>query len=133
MKEEITVEYDSIKNSDMVMVRSLDPHHKEEDESQVLKLLYIKDFMDDTGFSTMQIQQYMKGDEIVAVIVYGRHMSGLSQIHVHEVGKRFYPHLTIVSQVYSGYEGLKMWEKEFGLAGLTDNIKNMISKAKEEE
>ena len=138
MKEEITVEYDSINHTDIVMVRSIHPIDsdtplQQEDESQNFKVLYIKDFMDDSGFITMQIQQYMKGDEIVAVVVYGRHMSGVSQIHVHQVGKRFYPHLTVVSQVYSGYEGLEGWEKEHGIEGFTENVKNMISQATEEE
>ena len=138
MKQEITVEYDSIKHTDIVMVRSVHPiiadnFQQQGDEANNFKVLYIKDFMDDSGFITSQIQQYMNDDEIVAVVVYGRHMSGVSQIHVHQVGKRFYPHLTVVSQVYSGYEGLEGWEKEHGVEGFTENVKNMISKATEEE
>jgi len=140
MNEELTVEYDAQELVDIAMVRSVTPLQLKEqgdnplEEADNLKLLYIKDYVDEAGFITLQIQRFTLKGETVAIIVYGKHMSGLSQVFVHQVNHRFYPHLTTVEDIYCGFEGLMDCEKNHtGLTGFTENIKSMIAQSKIEE
>ncbi len=82
MIEELTVEYDAHEIVDIAMVRSIPSLELKEQsdnplgEADNLKLLYIKDFVDEAGFATLQIKRFTLKGENVALIVYGRHMSG---------------------------------------------------------
>jgi hypothetical protein len=140
MIEELTVEYDAHEIVDIAMVRSILPLKLREqaakplEEADNLKLLYIKDFVDETGFITLQIKRFTLKSETVALIVYGKHMSGLGQVFVHQVNHRFYPYLTTIEGIYCGFEGLLDCEKKYtGLTGFTENIKNRIAESNKEE
>ncbi len=140
MIEELTVEYDAHEIVDIAMVRSIPSLELKEQsdnplgEADNLKLLYIKDFVDEAGFATLQIKRFTLKGENVALIVYGKHMSGLGQVFVHQVNHRFYPHLTTVEGIYCGFEGLLDCEKKYtGLTGFTESIKSRIAESKKEE
>lgn len=140
MIEELTVEYDAHEIVDIAMVRSIPSLELKEQsdnplgEADNLKLLYIKDFVDEAGFATLQIKRFTLKGENVALIVYGKHMSGLGQVFVHQVNHRFYPHITIVEGIYCGFEEFLDCEKKYtGLAGFTENIKSRIAESKKEE
>ena len=70
----------------LAMVRSVPRKELQEqsdnpfEESDNLKLLYIKDFVDEAGFVTIQIKRFTLKGETVALIVYGKHMSGVGQV-----------------------------------------------------
>jgi|TARA_R110001592_G_scaffold92659_5_gene269809 hypothetical protein len=140
MIEELTVEYDAHEIVEIAMVRSVPRKELQEhsdnpiEEADNLKLLYIKDYVDESGFITLQIKRFTLKGETVALIVYGKHMSGVGQVFVHQINHRFYPHLTIVEGIYCGFASLYYCEKKHtGLAGFTENIKTMIKKSKKEE
>jgi len=140
MNEELNVKYDAQELVDIAMVRSVPRKElqKQSDnpiqEADNLKLLYIKDYVDEAGFITLQIKRFTLKGETVAIIVYGKHMSGVGQVFVHQINHRFYPHLTIVEGIYCGFASLYYCEKRHtGLAGFTENIKSMIAQSKIEE
>ena len=140
MIEELTVEYDAHELVEIAMVRSIPSLELKGQsdnplgEADNLKLLYIKDYVDEAGFITLQIKRFTLKGETVAIIVYGKHMSGLGQVFVHQINHRFYPHLTIVEGIYCGFASLYYCEKRHtGLAGFTENIKQMIKQSKNEE
>jgi len=140
MNEELNVKYDAHELVEIAMVRSVPRKElqKQSDnpiqEADNLKLLYIKDYVDEAGFITLQIKRFTLKGETVAIIVYGKHMSGVGQVFVHQINHRFYPHLTIVEGIYCGFASLYYCEKRHtGLAGFTENIKSMIAQSKIEE
>lgn len=135
MQTELMGEYENKEVADIVLIRSTPMKvTKETQEHEYLKIMYMKNTFDESGFKAKQIQVFSNDDGAQAVIAYGRHINGLSQIHVHEVGSRLAPHLSTITSIYVGIDGVKEWAQEQGLNGdsVIGRIETMMLQVEEE-
>ena len=117
MNGELKNKYDEQGKAQIALVRSqpLNANNEGCEEKDLLKMLYILNYRDNSGFIPIQIQTYSKDKEIQSLIVYGKNPNGLVEVRVHELGHRFYPHLTTVNGIHVGIEGLKQWQNNGGI------------------
>ena len=133
MLDELRGEYENESATDMVLVRSTPSNAETADlnEGDYLKVLYIKDYVDEAGFLTMQIKTLSNNGEVEAIVVYGRHMiSGLAQVFVHEIGQRMYPHMTEITSIHVGLEGIEAWENDTENNVDVENMKGFVERLK---
>jgi len=126
MYDELRNQYDEKKLEDIVLICSTPKGElsKNITHSDSLKVLYIRNCADETGFVTIQIKTFLKAGEIVGVMVYGKSgRHGVGELRVYDVGYRLYPHLTIVSGVHAGIDGIEAWEQNDGIEGLLDDLR----------
>ena len=117
MNDELKNKYDEQGKAQIVLVCSQPQTEKGKvcEEKDLLKMLYIQDYMDNSGFTPIQIQTYSQDKELQSIIVYGKNPHGLAEVRVHELGHRFYPHLTTVNGIHAGVEGIKEWQNNGGI------------------
>lgn len=128
MKTELRNQYETEKIVDFLLVCAdkMGANDDENSNTNQIKMIHLKGIFDDNGFCPLQIKTYSDNEGVKAAIVHGRHMNGLGQIYVYEVGSRFYPFVATVESLTDDLDILKENESAYGLEGISMRIKEVL-------